>query len=903
MKVIKGLFFSAIVFMALVGASIFLLGVVPAQANVQAGLKRLSPDDLTPWTPPAPAWRIAVETDGLYQMTYDDLAAAGLPVDSLDPRTFRMFYLGQEIPIEVEGEEDGRFDAGDAVLFYGRDVDSLFYEGLLPTNRYTGTSIYWLSFGQGNGARMSLKPGLSTGETPAAFRHHLHLEDNTRYLSAYPFREGADHWYWEWIRAQGVNASGSREHDFDVQNLASGDYTATLTLTILGYTDGQHHLVLYINDVQVFDDATSWADYNIFTATAVFSQSLLQNGANVVKVEIQNDDDRGYDEAYLNWIEIDYFDGFVAENDALEFGGLITGTQRFQIEGFQANDVRAYEVSDYLRPQRISGVVIEGGGPYTATFGDDVTPDSRYLALTPAARLKPARIEAVTPLTSTYTPADLADAANGADYILITHRDFWEDALRLAEHRADDYRVSLVDVQQIYDQFNGGMMSAEAIHDFLAYAYSNWTQPAPQFVTLMGDGTYDMRGYGNTSGTFIPPYLALVDPTLGETASENRFVTLGGDDPLPDMAIGRLTANTPDEARAMVDKIINYESGCRCGSWNYNAFFMSDNLEGGGGNFYALSDAVADGYADPPTNTVKFLPDVYSPTKFYMGQTCDISNPTIADECPSQLSASLDMTGSLFVSYVGHATKIYWAKEHLWDQMDVAGLTNGPCLPIMLSMTCFDGSFQEPARDALGEYQVRIPEHGAIASWSSTGNGLANGHDLLEKGLMLALFHQDITRLGPAIDYAKRYLWDESGDQYLDLIETYVLLGDSALEPKTDAVCRDTPTAVVLSDLGASSLPGAVRLSWRTLDESTLLAFNVQRRDEGSTGAFVTVNDRPLFARGAPGLYRYDDRALEPDVRYEYRLQILQLDGDVTWQSLGVAGPRSNPVIFSSPIH
>ena len=891
MKAIKGILFSAIVFLALLGASLWLLGVVPLWANVQAESIQPAQANAAPWTPPAPAWRIAVQADGLYQMTYEDLAAAGLPVDSLDPHTFRMFYLGQEIPIEVEGEEDGRFDAGDAVLFYGRDVDSLFYDGLLPTNRYTGTSIYWLSFGQGDGERMPVKAGVFAGETPTGFRHHLHLEDNSRYLSAYPFREGADHWYWEWIRAQGVNAAGSRQYDFDIQNLASGAYTPTLTVTLLGYTEGYHHLTLYINDVQVFDDAAAWRDYDIFTATSVFSQGILQNGVNVLKVEIQNDGDRGYDEAYLNWVEIDYLDGFIAENDSLDFNSLITGTQRFRIEGFHANDIRAYDVSDYLQPRRIGGVVVSGSGPYTASFGDDATLDSQYLILTSAARLTPARIEAVTPFTSIYTPADLADPANGADYILITHRDFWDEAVRLAEHRADDYRVALVDVQQIYDQFNGGMMSAEAIHDFLAYAYSHWTHPAPQFVTLLGDGTYDMRGYGNTQDTFIPPYLALVDPTLGETASENRFVTLVGDDPLPDMAIGRLTANTPEEARAMVDKIIDYETGCPCGYWNYNAFFMSDNLEGGGGNFYAFSDAVADGYLDPPTNTIKFLPDVYTTTKFYMGQTCDASNPLIAEECPAQLSASLDMTGALFVSYVGHATKTYWAREHLWDMMDVAGLTNGPCLPIMLAMTCFEGSFQDPVRDALGEYQVRLPEHGAIASWSSTGNGLADGHDLLEKGLMLALFHQDIRTLGPAIDYAKRYLWNERGDQYIDLIETYVLLGDSALEPKTDAVCRDTPTATLFTEMQAVGTTGAVRLRWRTVDENDVMSFSVWRRQADASEPFTAITPLPIFARGEPSLYQRFDRDVEPGVRYEYRLYVLHLDGSESWYALGVATP------------
>lgn len=843
------------------------------------------------WTPPSPAWRVAVSGDGLYQLTYADLQAAGLPVDALNPRTLRMFYQAAEIPIQVEGETDGRFDPDDVVLFYGRSQDALYEDGLIPTNRYTGTSIYWLTYGGLDGLRMTERPQVQGGPDALVFSHTVHLEMNRWYQSAYPFHDGVDHWYWEVIRAQGADQAGARDYTFDARNLPGGDYTATLTVSLLGYYDGPHHLRLYVNDTLVHDDPGPWEGYANYTATTTFSQSLLLEGANTIRVELVNDTGKAYDQAYVDWLEVSYADSFVAEEERLAFRAAESGVQTFRVGGFSDSAIALYDISDFRTPQRITGAAISGAGPYTLTFGDDAGDGSRYLALTPAGRLTPDHIEPVIPLTSPYTPADLLDTANRADYILITHANFWDEARRLADYRAAEFTVALVDVQAIYDQFNGGMMSAEAIRDFLAYAYAHWAPPAPQFVALLGDGTYDMRGYGNTSSTFIPPYLALVDPSMGETAAENRFVTIAGNDPLPDMALGRLPANTPDEARAMVDKIIAYETGCSCGNWSYQTIFVSDNLEGGGGNFYAFSDRVADGYDDPPTNTVKYVPEAYTIQKIYMGQTCDVDNPAIADQCPAQLAASLNMTGALFVSYVGHATKTYWAKEHLWDQADVYDLDNGPCLPIMLGMTCYEGFFQDPMQDALGEYQVRLPERGAIASWSSSGVGLATGHDVLEKGLMKALFHEDITRLGPATVYAKAYLWRETGDTYLDLIETYALFGDPALEPKTDAVCQQTPTAVTFTHLQATPVAAAVRLMWRTADEQGVLAFDIMRREVGAAIPYQSINALPIFARGEPGLYQRFDRNVEPGMSYEYWLRVRHLDGRETWQPLGVAAP------------
>ena len=68
------------------------------------------------------------------------------------------------------------------------------------------------------------------------------------------------------------------------------------------------------------------------------------------------------------------------------------------------------------------------------------------------------------------------------------------------------------------------------------------------------------------------------------------------------------------------------------------------------------------------------------------------------------------------------------------------------------------------------------------------------GHDVLETGLFIALFHKGIYRLGEATTWAKQYLWDSAeGGQHRDLIDTFVLLGDPALEVKTEAVCASCP--------------------------------------------------------------------------------------------------------------
>jgi hypothetical protein len=446
--------------------------------------------------------------------------------------------------------------------------------------------------------------------------------------------------------------------------------------------------------------------------------------------------------------------------------------------------VEVYDITDTTTVARITGsTMTPAGGSHTLEFGDNPASARQYLALTPAQRQAPLSITADT-------ASSLQAPSNGADYIVITHRDFWDAVQPLvARRQAQGMRVAKVDVQDIYDEFNDGQMSAEAIRDFLAHTYQYWTKPAPVNVLLVGDGNYDMRHYLPTSApTYLPPYLEMADPDVGETVVDNRFVALTAGDIMPDMNVGRLPANTAAEVTVMVNKTIGYETAANPQAWQRSVLFTTDGLTHGGGNFYTYSDAIADGYADPPDNTKKLLPPEYARTKVYMGQTCPQESPSVA--CRKQVIDAIN-AGALLTSFIGHGAKTYWTPEYLLDITALGQLTNSDKLTIMLPMTCDNGYFAEPKTtdQSFSEASVRMAAGGAVAVWSPTGFGLASGHDYLERGLFLALFHQNISRLGAATTQGKLYLTATAPPgKYLDLIDTFLLLGDPALTvPVTQA--------------------------------------------------------------------------------------------------------------------
>jgi hypothetical protein len=896
--------FSAILrFVAAFVALGLLIGAVPVATRPAAAQSMA--DFSLPWTPPAEAYRITAQADGLYALTYSDLAAAGLPVDTLDPRSLRLYAMGAEVPIRVPGEDDAKFDAQDVLLFYGRSIDSLFLEGLYPTNKYTGTAVYWLTAAcptgpcdSPRGLRMSAVDGSGSGASPEPFAHREHIEKGLWYFSSYPFEPDADHWYSDW-----VTPAVPRTYSFYAYNLPSGASAATLKLDLLGWSKNAHHLRVWVNNTLVLDGSPSWSDFTKYATTVSVASSLLVEGQNRVKIGIVLDPGVSTDTVYLNWLDITYRDSYAAESGSLAFGEDAAGPWRYTVDKFATAAVDVYDVGDPFAPRLVTNTAIDGAGPYAVTFASGSDGPRKYLAVESSAWRKPASIEKVTRPSSPYAVADLRDVGNRADYILITHGAFWQQAGMLAAHRAGDMRAVMVDIQQIYDQFNGGVMSAESIRDFLAYTHAHWTSPAPAYVLLFGDGTYDMRKYRSAYNTYLPPFLAFVDPDMGETAAENRFVVFEGADNLPDMSIGRFPVNTAAQAQTMVDKTIAYERDCECGAWNTNTLFVSDDLEGGGGSFYYYSDQVADGYADPPANTVKFLPEYYNVKKAYLGQTCDVTgNPSPATQCREEITSTLNLDGALFVSYIGHSTKEYWAAEHLLDKLAVASLSNSPCLPVALAMTCYEGAFHDADTDVLAEASVRQPGGGMVASFSPTGFGLAPGHDYLEKGIFTAWFHEGISHLGPSADFAKQYLdVNAPPGEHRDLIDTFTLLGDPALKIKTVEACL-SPTAVEMVGFSARQELRRVRLEWETADESDVLGFNVLRQTAGAV-EWVQINRDPILAARVGAMagesYFFYDADVAFGQTYRYMLEIIRLDG--AHERFGFAEARLNSVSLFVP--
>ncbi len=168
-------------------------------------------------------------------------------------------------------------------------------------------------------------------------------------------------------------------------------------------------------------------------------------------------------------------------------------TAQITVTGFTTETVRVYDVRRPGQPvQLLATDASRNGLSYALHFRDAWAagdPAASYALATPDALLAPAAVE--LDALSTWRTATVK-----ADYIAIVHRDLWDAIQPLLKYRADQgLQVAKVDVQDIYDEFNDGLVDPEAIRAFLTYAYRNWNSGGerPRYVLLVGDGHYDFK--------------------------------------------------------------------------------------------------------------------------------------------------------------------------------------------------------------------------------------------------------------------------------------------------------------------------------------------------------------------------------------------------------------------------
>ena len=405
-----------------------------------------------------------------------------------------------------------------------------------------------------------------------------------------------------------------------------------------------------------------------------------------------------------------------------------------------------------------SMVFPQGGDSYSVIFQDSLSEENRFAIFEPLGIKEPRM--------AIDEPSSLSSQSNGADYLIITHKNFKQAAERLAAYRQNHngYRTIIATVEDIYDEFNFGLSHPAAIHDFVQYSYQNWQSPAPSFLVLFGDASWDPKG--NQKDAVKKDYV----PSFGNPVSDNWFACLDGpDDILPDLFVGRIPVETLEQAEAYVSKIIYYESSPSA-AWKKRFLFITGGVDDIEQSMFGRQSAnLINSYVKPPP---------VSGEAITLNKTSD---GLFEGEHREEIHSTLN-NGVVWVNFIGHAGSRTW--DLMFHNPDIDQLRNGERLPFITSMTCHTARFAEPQHNSFGENFTLAEEKGAIAFWGTSGWGYTTVDYSLLQQLFPAALVDTMQVLGEATTAAKLGLWKHSGTSSLNrhVIQQYTLLGDPAVD-------------------------------------------------------------------------------------------------------------------------
>ena len=665
------------------------------------------------------AVKIAIRNEGWYRVTQPELVAAGFD-SKTDPHYLQLFVDGQQVSIGVVTESDGTFGSNSAIEFYGTGIDA----------QSTDKHIYWLVAGTEPGLRIQRARSKGSRNANASFPYTVERKDRTVYFAG--LRNGEKENFF------GAVISGNPvDQTLVIRSLdKTSSEQAVLEVAVQGVTTTAHRVRVVLNDTIVGEIVFNGQEQG--AAKISVSQSLLKEGENRILLSSMAGDS---DISLIDRIALTYSHTYTADDDVLRFTA--AGKQRITVAGFSNSSIRVLDITDPNYVQELTTSVERSSG-YSVTFSASGKKQRTFVAVAANRISKPVELIGVT-------ASHLRESQNGADFIIITGREFVPaiEPLKLLRER-QGLRVAVVSVEDIYDEFSFGHRTPQAIRDFLEFARSSW-EPSPHHVLLVGDASFDPKNYLDKGDFDLVP-TRLVDTRLMETASDDWFTDFN-DDGTADIPLGRLPVRTTQELASMIGKIAAYDGLSRADG----VLLVSDSPEGF--DFSAASTALR-----------LLVPAGVRVDEVDRGKLGDVN-------AKAQLLEGINR-GPRIINYYGHGSVDLWSGNIL-NAADAGNVTNRDRLSLFVAMTCLNGYFQDPTMDSLAEALMKSEKGGAIAVWASSGMTTTDKMALMAEQMFRLLFSEG-TRLtlGEATSKAKA----ATGD--LDVRRSWILFGDPTMQLK-----------------------------------------------------------------------------------------------------------------------
>lgn len=665
------------------------------------------------WVAAQPGVKIGVTKEGVYRVSRAELQSAGFDVNA-SPALWQLYVNGVQQSINVG-------DGGSYIEFYGRGIDTID----------ANTQIYYLVVGAQNGKRIGKTVSRPIGGQvlSRSFSQSLTTKERVNYTNQV-LNGDAENFFGAVISATTIT------ENFILPTVDFTASSASIDVGIQGLTQSSHQTRVVLNGQDIGAVTGNFLD--LATRHYDVPTSLLRSGNNTLQLTALNGSS---DISLFESVKVNYGRQYQASQNQLSF---YTNNYRANyIENFSSPNVRVFDVTYPDSPTIVSGLSIEqNGGAYRVLL-----PASRGRVMYAVADSAVSQVASIVQ----NAPSALATATHNADLIVISYKDWITQANDWADYRrSQGIKVEVVNIEDVFDEFNFGVVSALSVRDFLQYAKNNW-QTAPGYVLLIGDATYDPKNYtGAGNFNFVPT--KLVDTVYGEAASDDALTDFN-DDGLAEIAIGRSPARSADEVTKLLNKTKTFESTSAQG-FSRGSIFASDLPLGW--DFQATSSKLRD-----------LLPSGTPSLTINRSET----------DAKTHLLSELN-SGKYFINYAGHGSSGAW-NGNFFTKNDASVMTNGNNYSVFTLLTCLNGQFNNPSInfESLAEVLLKAQNGGAAAVWASTGETTPDIQEIMATRFYQQLSLGNITRLGDLANDAKTAI-----NAGRDVRLSWVLLGDPMLK-------------------------------------------------------------------------------------------------------------------------